>query len=57
MSTRKTLLVGALAGVIAVLVTLLGVHLWIDHQNLHGLVTIVQRQMEQQRAAQPAEAK
>lgn len=42
---------GAAGAVTALLVVWLGVHLYIDHANLHALVTLVQQQ--QAAAARP----
>lgn len=41
-------------GVLGVLAALVAWHVYIDHQNLHALVLMVQQQQQQRQAAPPA---
>lgn len=47
---------GILLGILAFVLMLASYHLYIDHQNLHVLVTIVNANADAQRAAQAAQA-
>lgn len=47
----KVIAISFVAGVLGVTVTLMGWHLYVDHQNLHALVNMVQQQAAQAKGA------